>query len=170
MTPSVIPGKVQLQEIAQICVVVNDLDKAMARYWDEFGIGPWQVYTLEPPTLENMTVHERPQPYSMRLALAQAGPLQWELIQPLTGPDIYSEFLAQHGEGIHHVSFSVADYDKALETLQKRGVEILMGGSWRGASYSYMGTEKSLGTIVELVKLSPDFQMPPPEATYPPSA
>lgn len=170
MTLSEMPGKVRLQNATQICVVVRDLNQAMARYWNEFGIGPWQVYTLEPPTLENATIHEKPQPYSMILAMAQAGNLQWELIQPLTGPNIYSEFLAQHGEGIHHVAFTVEDYDKSVETLQKRGVELLMGGSWRGASYSYMDTEKSLGTIVELVKIPSDFQMPPPEATYPPSA
>jgi hypothetical protein len=30
--------------------------------------------------------------------------MMWEIVQPLTGPNIYEEFLDRHGEGIHHVA------------------------------------------------------------------
>jgi len=46
---------------------------------------------------------------------------------------------------------------------------MLMGGSWHGATFGYVDTEKDLGVIVEMFKLAPDFEMPAPEATYPPA-
>jgi hypothetical protein len=46
---------------------------------------------------------------------------------------------------------------------------ILMSGTWRGASFAYADTEKSLGTIVELFKVDPGWVMSAPEETYPPT-
>lgn len=161
--------KIIAKQMHQVCVVVKDLQAAVERYWNLFGIGPWQIYTFEPPALSDQTIHGRPEPYSMRLALAMMGDFQWELIQPLSGPNIYQEFLDEHGEGVHHVSFGVDDYDQAIAAMKEQDIGMLMGGSWNGATFGYLDTEKDLGVIVELFKTSPDFAMPAPEATYPPA-
>ena len=160
--------KVVARQMHQVSVVVKDIQAAMERYWKLFGIGPWQIYTFEPPELSDSTIHGKPEPYSMRIALAEMGDVQWELIQPLSGPSIYKEFLEEHGEGVHHVSFGVDNYDHAIASLKEKGVDMLMGGSWHGATFGYVDKEKDLGVIVELFKMSPDFSMPAPEATYPP--
>lgn len=162
--------KVELKRVLQLCMVVEDLQTAMERYWNTFGIGPWQVYTLQPPALSDTVIHGQPESYTMRLALAQVGDIQWELIEPLTGPSIYKEFLEQNGEGLHHIACAVEDYDQALAALKEQGMGVLMAGAWNGATYSYMDTGKELGIILELFKIPPEFEMPPPEATYPPSA
>jgi catechol 2,3-dioxygenase-like lactoylglutathione lyase family enzyme len=161
--------KVVARQMHQVSVVVKDVQAAVERYWNLFGVGPWQIYTFEPPELSDPTIHGKPEPYSMRIALAFMGEVQWELIQPLTGPSIYREFLDEHGEGVHHVSFGVDDYDGAMASLQDQGINMLMGGSWHGATFGYVDTEKDLGVIVEMFKLTPDFEMPAPEATYPPA-
>jgi hypothetical protein len=161
--------KTVARQMHQVCVVVEDLQAAMERYWKLFGIGPWQIYTFEPPELSDRTIRGKPEPYTMRLALAFMGDVQWELIQPLSGPSIYQEFLAERGEGVHHVSFGVDDYDDAVESMKKQGIGMLMGGSWNGATFGYMDTEKDLGVIVEMYKTTPDYVMPAPEATYPPT-
>jgi methylmalonyl-CoA/ethylmalonyl-CoA epimerase len=159
--------RVELKQIPQICVVVRDVQEAMELYWKTFGIGPWQVYTMAPPLMTEMTIREKPEPYSMRIALAQVGNIQWELIQPLTGQSIYKEFLEQSGEGVHHVLSVVDDYDKALAGFEAAGMQPLMGGTWRGATFMYVDARKQLGTIVEIFKTNPDFALPEPEATYP---
>lgn len=162
--------KVDLKQVIQICVVVDDLQRAMVRYWETFGIGPWHIYTFEPPALTQTTIREESKAYTMKLALCQVGNLQWELIQPLTGPSIYREFLQQKGEGVHHLACMVDDYDEAVAALKEQGIGSLMGGCWKGATYTYMDTEKHLGTVIELFQMPPGFEMPPPESTYPPSA
>ena len=161
--------KVKIKQVLQIGVVVKDLQKAMERYWNLFGIGPWHIYTFQPPAVTNTTLRGKPARFTMKLALTQVGNIQWELIQPLTGPSIYKEFLEQKGEGLHHVACDVGDYDQAVAVLKKHGIGILTSGDTPVDSFAYMDTEKTLGTPLEIYKRPADFKMPPPEATYPPS-
>jgi methylmalonyl-CoA/ethylmalonyl-CoA epimerase len=139
--------KVELKQVLQVCVVVEDIQKSMERYWEVFGIGPWDIYTFAPPGLTEPTIHGQPEPYTMKLA----------------------EVLREHGEGLHHVACLVDDFDQTVAALEKRDMGVLMGGNWKGATYAYMDTEKALGAIVEIYKMPADFEMPAPEARYPPS-
>lgn len=158
--------KVKLKTIDQVCVVVRDIQKAVEQYWQILGIGPWSIYTVKPPELKDTTVRGNPTVFSMKLAFAKVGSMMLELIQPLEGESLYKEFLAEKGEGIHHVaSYEVDDLERAISLLENRGIGVLQSGRWKGASFAYMDTEKSLGAIVELVKRTTEF--PPPEATYP---
>jgi hypothetical protein len=105
----------------------------------------------------------------MKLAVAQIGNIQWELIQPLTGKSIYQEFLDQKGGGLHHVACDVGDYDQAVALMQKHDIGTLMSGQMPSDSFAYMDTEKYLGTIIEIYKRPAEFSPPPLEATYPPT-
>ena len=160
--------KVELKQVVQVCTVVKDIQKAMEHYW-KFGIGPWSIYTFQPPELTNTTLHGKPAKYSMKLALAMIGNVMWELIEPLEGPSTYKEFLEKKGEGLHHVLLAVDDFDKTVATLREKGVGILMKGEWKGMTYAYLDTEKELGAVFEIFKPL-DWVPPEPEATYPPSA
>lgn len=162
--------KVTAKQMHQICVVVRDIQAAVERYWNLFGIGPWQFYTFKAPELTEPMIHGKPQPYSMRIAVAYIGEVQWELIQPLTGPSIYQEFLDERGEGVHHVALGVDHYDDTIAAMKKEDVDVLMSGCWNGVEYGYLDSEKNLGVIVELFKYPAEFVMPEPEATYPPTA
>jgi hypothetical protein len=68
------------------------------------------------------------------------------------------------------VAFDVADFDQTVATLEEHGIGILSGGQTPADSFAYMDTEKALGMPFEMNKRKADFKMPPPEATYPPSA
>jgi methylmalonyl-CoA/ethylmalonyl-CoA epimerase len=41
--------------IAQLAIIVEDLDKAVENYWNIFGIGPWYFYTYGKPLVKRMT-------------------------------------------------------------------------------------------------------------------
>jgi hypothetical protein len=162
--------EVVFSSITQIGIVVKDLNKAMKKYWDLFGIGPWRVHTYAPHTgLTNMNIRGKEEPYGMRLALAYTGKMNWELIQPLSGPNIYKEFLEQKGEGLHHVNTSrVADFDQTMLNLGKKGIKPLMTGTFMQGTYAYMDTEKELGGVIfEMSTGRPPGVRSPVEAYYP---
>jgi hypothetical protein len=71
--------------IAQVGLVVKDLEKAVEAYWKLFGIGPWHFYTYGKPLVKRMSYRGRPAEHKMRVALAWLGPLRIELIQILEG-------------------------------------------------------------------------------------
>ena len=161
-------GKVSINRVLQIALVVKDLEKSMKMYWEVFGIGPWRIITFQPPALTNPKVRGKLEPFTMKLGITQLGNIQWELIQPLTGNSIYKEFLDKNGEGLHHVAVDVGNYDQAIATMKRHGIEVLMSGQMPADSFAYMDTEKVLGTVIEIYKRSPGFKPTPPEATYPP--
>jgi hypothetical protein len=96
------------------------------------------------------TYHGEPGNFKMRLAFLETGPVQLEFIQPLEGDNIYTEFLAQHGEGLHHILFEVDNPEAVAAGL---GVKILQSGGSilrPGALWAYLDTQEILGCIVEL--------------------
>ena len=129
-------------QVLQVAVVVKDLDESMKNYWDKWGIGPWKVYTFDPNTVKDMILRGKREDYAMRLALAEIGNVQWELIQPLDDKSIYAEFLKEHGEGLHHVALGVRNYEEAMELAKERGVGVIQGGTWFGFTYTYLDTRK----------------------------
>jgi hypothetical protein len=158
-----------LTSVEQVALVVEDLHATMKRYWEDFGIGPWRVYTVEPPGLTSLKLRGEEVESTLRWALAQIGDTQYELIQPLEGPSIYKDFLAEHGEGLHHVRFGVGDVDvlDAVDAFAAAGVPILMQGVWYGIVFTYLDTEEMIGTIAELTWRPDDWVAPEPEEIYP---
>lgn len=82
--------------IAQIALIVENLDKSMESFWKLFGVGPWYVCTYGKPLVKEMSYRGQPADYKMRVALAWMGPLRLELIQILEGDTIYAEHVQRH--------------------------------------------------------------------------
>jgi methylmalonyl-CoA/ethylmalonyl-CoA epimerase len=155
---------------SQVAIVVKDLDASMRVYVEEYGIGPWKVFEFNPRTAGGMTVDEQPVEYAMRVGTTLIGDTEWELIEPLDHKSIYAQHLAAHGEGLHHVSMKTRDdYDEALAELRAKGHIARQGGSYEGATFVYMSTDRDLGVITELVKW-PEGTVHTPDRIYPPEA
>ena len=63
----------------------------MRTYVHEYGIGPWNVYEFNPGNVSDMRARGEPVAWSWRLAIAQVGHVQWELVEPLDGESIYAQ-------------------------------------------------------------------------------
>jgi methylmalonyl-CoA/ethylmalonyl-CoA epimerase len=105
----------------------------------------------------------------MRLAITQTGPTMYELIEPVQGPTLYQEFLAQHGGGLHHLGYFVQDLDEAMEA---QGYAMVQSGRGFGVDgdggYAYFDTVPAVGCILEAIAMP--TKMPDPERTYPASS
>jgi hypothetical protein len=155
--------------ISQIAVVVRDLQKTMEQYSKLLGWGPWNVYRHEPPRLHDTVVRGEHVAYTMLGAETHVGDVGFELLQPLTGPSIYSEWLEEHGEGLHHVAVMLHDFDESTELKRrfgKVGAPVLMGGRiGETIEFYYLDTEPSLKIILEsgsghAIDLVPDYTYP----------
>jgi len=156
--------------VAQVAIVVEDLDQAVEHYWKMFGIGPWHFYTYGKPLVKEMTYHGEPAAYKMRIALSYLGPTRIELIQPLEGDSVYADFVEEHGYGVHHFGVLVEDMDAAIAQAEAAGLEMTMDGAGFGLDgdghYAYLDTEEKLGVTIELIE-RPKGRVPP-EKVYPP--
>ena len=153
----------------QVAVVVRDLDAAVRRHADDYGIGPWEIYEFNPSTVQDMVRDGEPAEYAMRIALTMVGNLQWELIQPLDDRSIYADFLREHGEGLHHLGVAVKDYGETLELMRGKGHTILQGGLYNRVEFAYLSTERDLGFITEIFDFPAGLKQEP-DAVYPPTS
>ncbi len=157
--------------IAQIAMVVEDLDRTVERYHQAFGIGPWHFYTYGSPLLRKMTYHGLPADYRMRLALSYFGPTRVELIELVEGETVYGDFVRDHGYGVQHLGVLVDDMQVALAEARSAGFEMLMDGAGFGLDgdghFSYLDTEQDFGFVLELIE-RPKRRVPP-ERVYPPA-
>ncbi len=158
------------KSIAQIALIVPNLEEAVEAYVRLFGIGPWHFYTYGKPLLNKMTYQGRPVEYSMRLALAYVGALRLELIELGEGETVYADFVREHGYGVHHIGVLVEDMTEALHRAKAAGLRVTQEGAGFGADgdgyYAYLDTEPLLGVTVELIQRP--LRRTAPEKTYPP--
>jgi 4-hydroxyphenylpyruvate dioxygenase-like putative hemolysin len=141
--------KISLPEVCQLGVVVKDVDEAVKYYSTKFGLGPFKVTTV---SRSGAIVHGKPVDYKVKLAFANIGKLQLELIQVLEGKTIQKEFLDEKGEGLHHLGFQVKDIEAEVAKWKKLGFKVLQRS--KEPLFAYMDTDKVAGVIFELIQPS----------------
>ena len=107
-----------------------------------------------------------PAAFAFRLALAMVGTTQWELIEPLDDKSMYADFLAEKGEGLHHIALGVPNYDEALDSIRAKGRRVLQSGFYNGVRFAYVSTDEDLGFITEILDIPPGL-VQEPDAVYP---
>ena len=76
-----------------------------------------------------------------------------ELIEPLTeSGNAYADWMAEHGEGIHHMNIKVEDYDKWSDLWDGLGVPRLNDSRSAEGRYRYYDLREYLGMIVEITE------------------
>jgi methylmalonyl-CoA/ethylmalonyl-CoA epimerase len=143
----------------QVGVVVRDLDKTIAALSTIFGIGPFRTIVYPPAGREDIqrAYHGQPGDFTYRQAFADLGSVELEIIQPLSGPSIWADFLEKHGEGIHHIRFNTFDLAPVSEHLARLGIEVAMSGSGLrpGTSWANFATEDVVGFTIEVMQALP---------------
>jgi catechol 2,3-dioxygenase-like lactoylglutathione lyase family enzyme len=144
------------------CFLVRDLEATAQALSDSLGIGPWNVWTIEPAECR---VHGKESPFSFRVALAQVGGGTFELITPHTGMSVYDTHLEKHGVGFHHTCLVYPTLEAVREAkaeLLRQGREMIQEA--RAGTVFDFGyfTFPEIGSAVELLYLD-TAQLPPPE-------
>jgi hypothetical protein len=162
----------------QICFVVYDLESWMERMWKFFGIGPWKVNLREENSeredcdIAELTHLGKQAHFGYKLASARLDDgIIIELIQPTTDDSTFSDFLKEHGEGMHHIGWhflkSYEEYVNVSKMLEENGFKCLQSSKKYDAWMAYFDTTKVLGTILEISFEDPTKQKPAPLAIYP---
>src|SRR5262249_56907709 len=119
----------------------------------EVGGGRGRVFDYQPPLLHDTVVHGEKVEYRMIGAETSVDGLGFELIQPVSGPSIYQEFLDTHGEGVQHIAcmkHSARDSQAIKDHWRERGAGDLMGGRIGGAiEVYYLDTSPMLKVVLE---------------------
>ncbi len=100
-----------LTKIHHIGIVVRSLDEAYAFYRDALSL----------PVHKEAIIQDQ----GVRAALLTIGESEIELLEPIAPGTGVARFLAQRGEGLHHLCFETDDVSQELETAKRRGVTLI---------------------------------------------
>ncbi len=143
--------------VVQIGIVVRDAIRTAKQYGKLFGLGPWFFSDIKPTRirLHDQTLGDVDA--CVRIATANLGEIQIELLEPMYGPSTHMEFLNRQGQGVHHLSFgSIHGHDEAVEKCATAGIGVEMQGLiGDSTTFTYLASQKALGTMFELVKVHP---------------
>lgn len=132
----------------QIGIVVRDLDEAVEHY-ERMGIGPFS----DGPSAS--TVHREvfgsPAPSTrVRGKVAQMGPIEFELLSPVSGPSVQGEALDVRGEHALHLCAYTDDLDAEIERMTGAGFPVISYGELDdGGRFAYFDTRQVGGLILE---------------------
>ncbi|MDX2970135.1 VOC family protein [Kribbella solani] len=157
--------------ISQVSLVVRDIDSTMAAYTEAFGWGPWQVYDHVPPNHHDSQVRGERVDFTLRGAECMVGDLNFELLQPLSGPSVWQEFLDTKGEGIASIAVmfdAPAESEACKSAFAAHGIGVVSSARiGEHIEYYYLDTEARFKCMIEsgsghaLDFMPPSYVFPP---------
>ena len=147
-------------ETMQLGIVVRDLEATVRRYEDDYGIGPWEFHQMDLGEANDYREYGEPVERSNRIAIAMVGQVMWELIEPLDEDGIYARFLAEKGEGVHHVAVATPNFYETVAQAEREN-KVILSCEFSGVDIAYLDTQRDLGVIIEIASGMPgDGELP----------
>ena len=139
----------------QIGHVVDDIVAAARQWARAFGIGPFHVL---PVTEQQLTVGDAETALSIQVGVAQAGPVQIELIQQhCDTPSIYRDWSRNGTSAFHQVATVTEAYDAKKSHFESLGFEVVAESAGGPFRIAYVDTSQAFGFYTEVVESTPGF-------------
>jgi hypothetical protein len=152
-------GIVNLTGFFQNAYVTRNLEYAEARATERHGIKDWVHFE---PKMDVYTSVAGRGPCHVKVALGWAGPLQVELIEPVSGNlQHYLDYLppskVDYSARFHHVCMRVPDWEKARAEVHQSEWPVAYEGGVEGCSFVYIDSRDSLGHYLEYMWMSDEL-------------
>ena len=140
-------------KINQYAFAIRKAEEVSA-YWARLG---FPEFDINHPVLGDTKYYGEIVDHELIQGWQKHGTVSYEWCIPVKPPIVYEDHINLHGEGIHHLAFSVDDMDAVLQDYMARGYTNTMGGTWGekgkpgSGRYEYIGLEQAGGLTIELL-------------------
>lgn len=129
-----------IEGLAHVGIAVKSLDEAIAFFQEKFGAE--HNTALGENGRLNFGAHVS--------AMVKVGTLTFELMEPTQeGVGPVGKFIADRGEGIHHVSLKVDDYKEAKADFESKDMRIIGDAGIMG----FIHPKSAMGTLFEFTQM-----------------
>jgi hypothetical protein len=136
--------------IIQTAFVVEDIRESIHSWIRDCKVGPW--FLLDHWTGDNPVYRGAPSRADVAIAMAFAGHMQIELIQPNdANPSVYKDVIDARGYGFHHLGRASDDIEADIAALEGCGYSLAFrAGVPTGGDVAYMDKPGNSG-FLELI-------------------
>lgn len=153
--------KVTADVVFQVGMVVRDAEAKANALRQFFNIDPESVVVkstrdmAEEGTFTDILYLGKPAEFYIKTVRLSFGNMDFEYVEPLNqnGGDPFSDWLLEHGEGIHHINIKFQDKDLLVKNLAELGVPELHSAKMRGKGFSFYDLRQQFGFIAEVGEL-----------------
>jgi catechol 2,3-dioxygenase-like lactoylglutathione lyase family enzyme len=148
------------QTPVQIAWVTDDLDATETALTTLLGAKKWVRMAAVHFGPDACTYRGEPADFVADVSLSYAGQTQLELIAPVSGESIYTEFLATSGPGLHHICVETEDIDRALaERGVGAGTDVVQRGVMPGGlEFAYVSAPAAGVPYLEIAHIGPGIR------------
>ena len=128
-----------LNFIEHIGIAVKNIDESRKYYEDVLGLKCYAV--------------EEVKDQKVMTAFFKIGQTKLELLEPTSDDSPVAKFIKNHGEGIHHIAFSVNDLPEKLDALKKNNIKLIDDTPRSGAeslNIAFLHPKSTFGVLTEL--------------------
>ena len=142
---------------AQIAWVVKDITVAKKFFQDVLGISSLSnVVTIRVKEFD-ATYYGEPSDAESLVSQAYSGGTFIELIQPLSGPSIFHDYIEKNpAGGVQHVAYRVpvANLDKIISEFADKGFPVISSFDTPIAKIVFFDTYKEIGVMTEIMGIT----------------
>jgi methylmalonyl-CoA/ethylmalonyl-CoA epimerase len=147
----------------QVAYVVPDLEEGVQRLGRRLGVSRWIGWRYTAAYLPRRMFRGQAGDFESHGVIAEYGP-SLEIIAPLSGRSVFTEFLDAHGPGLHHLGYFVSSLAEERDRLISQGLAEVQYGGGHGmdgdGQISFFEMIDGAASYLELIE--------PPRRRYPP--
>ncbi|BAN31466.1 VOC family protein [Mycobacterium avium] len=151
-----------VQSPTQIAWVTGDLDATETALTGLLGVRKWVRIPDVHFAADACSYWGRPADFVASISLSYLGDMQLELIQPVRGENIYSDFLSDGGPGLHHICVEADSPEQLAEALARageRGAPVVQQGVMPGGiHFAYVSAPQAGVPFVEFAYIAPEMR------------
>lgn len=155
--PAVIPEDARNdRKLVQINITSPDVDKTVRQLCNLLEMGPWEIGNLnnisvsEPGILVDGKLEE-PEFY-FKLGISFYAGLEFEVIQPVSGPTVYQKYIDRRGIGFHHIKeiIPAEKWQDTMDEYAKKKMPLAIKGKIGRSCFCYLDSEEEFGFYLEM--------------------
>ena len=127
-----------IKKFNHVGIAVKNLDRAVEFFQETYGA--------------KLVWRKKYQDDKMETALISIGEAQFELLASLEPKSLVDQFIESRGEGIHHVSLEVDQFDQAIEAIKAKGLRVISEADTEDFKAAFIHPQSSFGVLTEIIK------------------
>ncbi|ORW95799.1 MULTISPECIES: VOC family protein [unclassified Mycobacterium] len=150
------------QSPTQIAWVTPDLDATETALTGLLGVRKWVRIPEVHFAPDSCSYLGRPADFVASISLSYLGDMQLELISPVRGENIYSDFLRESPPGLHHICTeapSPEGFDAFLAEAAAKGAPVVQQGVMPGGiKFAYVSAPQAGVPYLEIAYVPPEMR------------
>jgi len=127
-----------IKKINHVGIAVKNLDRAVEFFQETYGA--------------KLVGRKKFDDQKMESALISIAEAQFELLASLEPQSIIDKFIESRGEGVHHVSLEVDQFDQVIEEIKAKGLRVISEADTEDFKAAFIHPQSNFGVLTEIVQ------------------